>query len=218
MQTVQHKPEQAFTLVEMLVVIGIIMLVAAISLPLLVPMILGDKHKQAVDHVKLTCLLARSKAVQQRRMFCVTLLEAERCTVVTDYALLRDYKGADPQKPFCPHYLGNYGNPDDRYNTLVKVAESIGEKPRPLPEGCRFDLNDDGSPPSTLESQGWTWIFLPTGAVYTLPPNAENDRTDWHATTYLKGSRPGGPRIFGPRDSRSNIIVVYAMTGRAMSE
>ena len=214
----------AFTLVEMLVVIGIIGLVAAMSLPMIIPMIRGNKLGQAVDAVKSACIVARSKAIQERRMFCVTLLEAERCVLVTDYEDLRDYEDL-PNKPtggepYCPHHLPNYSDkPGVRYETLVKVAEQIGERPYVLLEGCRFDLNDDGSDARSPEPQGWTWIFLPTGAVYTLTTEAENLRNDdWHTTTYFDQGKPAGPRIFGPEDRTTQVVTVYATTGQAISE
>ncbi len=59
----------------MLVVLGIIALVAAISLPLIVPIMRGRSLDAALDTVKTACNLARSTAIQQRRMVNLTLLQ-----------------------------------------------------------------------------------------------------------------------------------------------
>ena len=66
---------RAFTLVEMLVVLGIIGLVSAITLPMLVPMMRTRTLDSAVDTVKTACNLARSTAIQQRRMMNLTFLQ-----------------------------------------------------------------------------------------------------------------------------------------------
>jgi prepilin-type N-terminal cleavage/methylation domain-containing protein len=65
----------AFTLVEMLVVLGIIALVAALSLPMIVPIMRSRTLNAALDTVKSACILARSMAIQQRKMVNLTLLQ-----------------------------------------------------------------------------------------------------------------------------------------------
>jgi type II secretory pathway pseudopilin PulG len=62
-------------MIEMLVVLGIIGLVSAITLPMLVPMMRTRTLDSAVDTVKTACNLARSTAIQQRRMINLTFLQ-----------------------------------------------------------------------------------------------------------------------------------------------
>jgi len=213
--TTLHSP-RAFTLVEMLVVLAIIGLVAAMSVPMILPFMRGRKLGLAADVVKSACVLARSKAIQQKRMINVTLLEQTDFqhgggVIITDYEKLRDAVGGDPQKPFCAHYLGNYLSPDDRF---AQLRTNALERVRYLPEGCRFDLDGDNSD----TTGGWTYIFLPTGGVWTLPANAENKRDNWSQTTYLAEGRPSGPVILGPGEGESVTVIVYATTGQAVSE
>jgi prepilin-type N-terminal cleavage/methylation domain-containing protein len=70
-----RNPQSAFTLIEMLVVLGIIGLVAAITLPMIVPIMRTRALDSAVDTVKTACILARSTAIQQRKMVNLTLLQ-----------------------------------------------------------------------------------------------------------------------------------------------
>jgi len=65
---------RAFTLIEMLVTIGIIILVSSMALPFIIPIMRGGKLRHAEDIVKTACLLARSRAIKERREVCVTLL------------------------------------------------------------------------------------------------------------------------------------------------
>ena len=79
----------AFTLIEMMVVLAIIGLVLAMSIPMLTPFMRGRKVEQAAQAVKSSCILARSRAVKQRQRYSVTLLESERTVYVNDYEQLR---------------------------------------------------------------------------------------------------------------------------------
>ena len=80
----------SFTLIEMLVVIGIILLIAAISLPAFLAMTKGGRLRQAGDTVTSACLVARSRAIRERRKISVTLLEREKCVLINDYSLLEN--------------------------------------------------------------------------------------------------------------------------------
>jgi len=119
----------------------------------------------------------------------------------------------------CPHYLGNYADEQQRYEILSTFAV---DRVRTLPEGCRFDLDRDNSDPNTPEPQGWTYIFLPTGGAWTLTTEAVNERNDehWCETTYMPPprNRPSGPVIYAPRDRDSATVVVFAMSGQAVTE
>jgi len=74
----------------MLVVIGIILLVSAISLPLFIGMSKSGKLRQAEETIEGACLVARSRAITNRRKFSVTVLEYEKCVIVNDYSLLEN--------------------------------------------------------------------------------------------------------------------------------
>ena len=76
----------------MLVVLGIIALVTGITLPMLVPMMRTRTLDSALDTVKSACNLARSTAIQQRRMMNLTFLQQTDSAhgpgiVLTPYAL-----------------------------------------------------------------------------------------------------------------------------------
>ena len=222
---------RAFTLIEMLVVLGIIGLVMAMSLPMLIPFMRGRKLDHAADVVKSSCLLARSKAIQQKRMINVTLLEFENCVIITDYETIRENtRLASPPKKCCAHYVqtevtdppGTWTDADDRHEQLQNYAI---ERIRTLPEGCAFDLRnapEDYDRRSLDARRAWTYVFLPTGAVWSLPTDARNDSNTWTQTTYLKNNDPSGPRIVGPirSDSEANsvTIIAYSMTGQVRSK
>ena len=75
----------------MLVVIGIIILISAISLPVFLSLGKGGKLRQAKATVTGACLVARSRAIRERRKFSVTLLERPRkCVIITDYSRLEN--------------------------------------------------------------------------------------------------------------------------------
>ena len=320
-RTSRHQPAAAaraqarrrragFTLIEMMVVIGIIGLVAAMTVPLMVPFMRARKLDRAAEVVKVACARARSIAIRERRRIAVTLLEAEKMVIITDYEQLKNMlpvqeigvcadnsddtrlvrasetanrsgyyvtlvepdspgfgqqrwimaaNGAtlflnsqdpwlargswtcpddnsppdDPSDQYviggrdyddvCPHYFNEADPPAGNYLTVAereRVLTTMAiEPPRILPEGCRFDLDDDGSDPTAPELHGWTYIFLPTGGAITLTTAAENDRDYWSQTTLMDSNdKPTGPRVYAPRDRDSAIIVVYAMTGQVRDE
>jgi prepilin-type N-terminal cleavage/methylation domain-containing protein len=89
------RSRSAFTLIEMLVVLGIIALVTAMTLPMIIPMMRTRTLDSAVDTVKSACILARSTAIQQRKMMNLTFLQQTDSThgpgiVLTGY----DFAGA----------------------------------------------------------------------------------------------------------------------------
>jgi len=289
----------------MLVVLGIIGLVTAMAIPMMIPFMRGRKIEQSADMVKSACLMARGRAVKERKRFCVVVLEVERKIYVCDYEQLRyvlpvketgttggdsevenegagtpatldresstsdwsgyfatmasgtttgvqrritgldateptkleldeDWPGGDlpavddeyivggagngnVHKYVAPHYISNYADAEQRDFVLDKFAVI---RPKILPEGCRFDLDRDGSDPNAPEAQGWTYVFSPTGGVATLDTDAQNEKDEhWSETTFRESSGEfAGPRIYGPQDGQVVNIVVYAMTGQAVSE
>ena len=62
----------------MLVVLGIIGLVTAMSLPMIIPFMRGRQIEQSADIVKSACRRAKGRAVKERKRFCVVILETER--------------------------------------------------------------------------------------------------------------------------------------------
>jgi len=58
-----------YTLTEMLVVAGIIIVVAGVSLPMLAPFFRGRGVSEAADIFKNACVTARSRAIQERMPF-----------------------------------------------------------------------------------------------------------------------------------------------------
>ena len=312
--TIRPAGREAFTLIEMLVVIGIIILVAAISLPLLTAMTRGGKLRHAEDMAKSACLAARGRAIRERRKISVTFLEFEREIIVTDYDMIRrmlplveegkgqatgasdpdtfvretatderddcyltltkpDSKGygeqgliashsgtrlnlADtwshregwsrptgptdeeyvigepPHDYVWPHLLANYDvdgtytTDEQRRNKRHEFLKTMTvERIRTLPEGCNFDLDDDEATydHTNPSNHGWTYVFLPTGGVWTVNTDAtdaaENEQNDKLETTYLDAhDKPAGPRIYGPRDETWARVIVYAMTGQALTE
>jgi type II secretory pathway pseudopilin PulG len=83
------RPQSAFTLIEMLVVIGIIIAVAAMALPLFSSLSSTGKLRKTRDALKSHCVYARSNAIRSRRMKAVTILEKRMLIVTTDYETLR---------------------------------------------------------------------------------------------------------------------------------
>ena len=224
----RRQAARSFTIIEMLVVLAIIGLVTTMTLPMLIPFMRGRKLDQAAEMVKTACLMARSKAVQQRRKFCVTLLEVAGAVVITDYEELRDHEelpgkpAGDDQIPFCPHDLYNYGGANDREraDNRFNILESVtAERILYLPEGCRFDFSD-----ASTDYPGWTYIFLPSGGAWTLQPDAYNARNNsyWAETTLMDSGRsPTGVCINGPANpdgAESVTVIVYATTGQARSD
>ena len=224
---------------EMLVVIAIIALAAMMAIPMMTPFTRSRKVEQAAEVVKSACILARSKAVQQRKKFSVTILQNERLVYLTDYEDLRDgaavpanvnkYVPSDKTAPYCPHWLGNYNNNEAPATTAATAAAANlrgavldhysrrqGYIPKTIPEGCRFDLG------TTAGEAAWTYVFLPTGSAWTARPAAKNEFDGhWLKTTWVDTAtnQPGGPVIefFDGREVRaSTTLVVYAMTGQAM--
>ncbi len=69
-----------------------------------------------------------------------------------------------------------------------------------------------------MDWPAWTYVFLPNGSAWTLPPAAKNDRSTWSITTHRAAGQLAGPRVNGPQDREWVRVVVYATTGQAVSE
>ena len=302
-------------MIEMLVVLGIVALVAAMTLPMVVPIMRTRRLDSAVDTVKSAMILTRSKAVQSRRMMNLTLLQQTDAThgagmIITDYDSLRETvsglassgtisqivdNGPNPtlpwipeaflgnvvgmypsiggnsqtstitdngantltisgawsplptagslyiipsaltpsqagvmgRYPYCAHLLTNYpnSNPDVRFNVLKFLCRNMGEQVRYLPDGCRFDFttftNDPiatSSDPAVSANAAVTYLFMPDGEAWTLPPSAQNSYSAWFKTTYMAGGVVSGPKVWGPMNLMSATILVYGTTGQVVSK
>jgi len=300
-------------MIEMLVVLGIIALVTAMTLPMIVPMMRTRTLDSAVDTVKSACILARSTAIRQRKIMNLTFLQQTDALhgpgmIITDYDALRESVsglatggstnvindstqswtvnafngkvigmypivgglsqtgiidpnngntansitlatssvwnpvpsagslyivpsalpsiGSNTPSSYCAHWLNNYypynsppGNPDIRFNVLKFLCLNMGEQLRYLPTGCRFDfttfIND---PLASDPNAAVTYVFLPDGEVWTLPPSAQNPRTAWSLMTYTYNGAVSGPKIWGPNNLTSATIIVYGTTGQVVSQ
>mgnify|MGYP006287660725 CR=1 FL=1 len=144
----------------------------------------------------------------------------------------RYYIGGKEYDWVCPHYEDNYAyagtGPGVRAQKRIEVLTELNtDRVYTLPGGCRFDLDRDGSdpteqdPPDGMEEPpGWTYIFTPTGAVWTLDTQATNERNNehWTETTYTEGGEPVGPIIHAPRGGGSSMIKVFAQSGQIITE
>jgi hypothetical protein len=152
-----------------------------------------------------------------------------------------------PSQPYCIHCLGNYNygtlaNNDVRYLVLKTFSQYMGETIQYLPAGCRFDFGtlDTGA----AASGAWTYVFLPDGEAWTLPPNAWNVYNggldslnnvtygSWSLMTYTVNGVVSGPKILGPtspglpaiqtssgpQNCLSATIIVYGTTGQVISQ
>lgn len=74
----KSKNDKAFTIIELLVVIGIILVVAAMTLPTTIDFMKKSRLKGAASMIKMACLQARSQAIAQReRQFVVLYTETD---------------------------------------------------------------------------------------------------------------------------------------------
>ena len=94
---------RAFTLVEMLVVIGIIILLASVSGPMMVPALRSRTTNQAVEFVSGSFLRARSMAITQRKAYDVVINEADKSIMIREHRDSAPY--ADPVTDPKPLYL-----------------------------------------------------------------------------------------------------------------
>jgi len=90
--------------------------------------------------------------------------------------------------------------------------------------------NSSSEPSSTNTNWqicAWTYVFLPNGQAWTLPPGASlgspalpqsNNRTNWSRTTYMSGGLPYGPTVWAPQNRSSATIVIYGITGQVLSQ
>jgi hypothetical protein len=112
-----------------------------------------------------------------------------------------------------------FNNPDLRFNVLKFVCLNMGEQLRYLPDGCRFDFTTFNTDPLASDpNAAVTYVFLPDGEVWTLPPSAQNARNAWFLTTYMANGAVSGPKIWGPNNLTSATIVVYGTTGQVVSQ
>ena len=127
-------------MVEMLVVLGIIAMVAAMTLPMLVPMMRTRTLDSALDTVKSACNLARSTAIQQRKMINLTFLQQTDAThgpgiVMTGY----DFAGAvSPNGPANTIYDENQNWVPNSFQNAQIMLFTPGQ---PVPQFRKIQSN-----------------------------------------------------------------------------
>jgi type II secretory pathway pseudopilin PulG len=175
-------------MVEMLVVIGIIVLIAGMTLPMLVPILRTRTLDAAVDTVKSACNMARSTAIEQRKPINLTFLQQTDAAhgpglVLTGY----DFAGAVTSGTVSTLTDNNQNWPVDSFQNY---------------EVMLFPMNSPGWNPSTAYSVGN--FVLDRGTVYICttpntgfePPNS----TYWQSIPT--------PQIRNIQSNTSNVITI----------
>ena len=135
--------------------------------------------------------------------------------------------GGGDEDYVSPNRLNNYeasatDTSEEKSNRRYQFLKDVHlNRIRTLPEGCRFDLVLDKTSTPLPEYPAFTYVFLPTGGAWTLTARATNKVSDhWLQSTLTQGTgthKPTGPRIYGPQDEGYADVVVYAMTGQAVT-
>lgn len=155
------KSRPSFTLMEMVLVLALLLVLAALTVPSLNDMYGGYKVQAAVDSVRACWAEARSQAVNEGRPY--------RFAVVKD-------RGNFRVAPDTSQYWSGAGRSDDAGGLVIENA---------LPPGIRFTLGDtamNGNAPRDsdtalpvhgISSDQWTGIvtFLPDGTAAGLDGN-----------------------------------------------
>lgn len=138
-----------------------------------------------------------------------------------------------PTQPYCIHCLQNYGlDMDIRFKILRTLTQYGGQTVEQLPGGCTFTfppaLANPSDPSYTGKNAAWTYIFFPTGQVWTLPSDAGDSYTQytstpegyttinysaWSQITRMANGVLAGPTIYAPKLKASSTFGLYATTG-----
>jgi hypothetical protein len=112
-----------------------------------------------------------------------------------------------------PHLLDNYDDATQRLDIIQALAL---KRVRRFEAGVRVDLDDGGEPAAQPEPHGWSYVYRPGGTAWTFSASADNEH---QKTTYTDDAGDvSGPVLYGPRDEASSRLIVYAMTGQAVTE
>lgn len=219
--------QSAFTLIEMLVVLGIIALVTALSLPMIVPIMRTRTLNSAVDTVKSACILARSTAIQQRKMMNLTFLQYTDAThgpgiVLTAYNLagcvtansdtLTDSNQTWPVNSFQYDQILMFptGYPTWSSSSSYKIGNPVVDR------GTLYVSISNNPSPSFEPPNSAYWQAIPTPQVRKIQ---KNDATT--ITIYEQGGQPYNPndpndpneQDWYPQPVAGNVYVVMLSPG-----
>ena len=194
----------------MLVVLGIVALVAAISLPLIVPIIRGRALDSALDTVKTACNLARSTAIQQRRMVNLTLLQTTDSThgpgvVLTGY----NFAGAVT----APGTTNTFTDINQNWTTSFQNCQVLLFTPgSPTPQQATVQSVINNNTISTLPNAAWS-----AGVTYSVGNMVSNVGLGYICTQDNNNQPPPNalywqPISWSPVPATGNVYVIMSST------
>ena len=189
----ERNNERGFSLVELLVVIGIIMIVAAISAVNMQTSLAAGRVDTAYDMVLGQLRAARQRSISERRVYRVTLTQP----ALTAGTITTDLMPANP--PGCaynpPIGQGTVALP---YDMRFAVVSGIPTSSTTVPDG--FGTG------STAIDMDQTWTSGGT-QLYFQPDGSAQDNLCRPASGVVYVARPGQLQT-------SRAITVYGTTGR----
>lgn len=141
------KRKSAFTLIEMLVVLGIIMVVAAIMIPALVKGLKRAKLEQALSSVQSALTEARSRALASGQMYAVVFCNASSPLDENGDGA----KDGDDTLHWCAVVPVTPGNSEPSPDTMDQKSERIY-----LPKEVAFQALTYKDPSGNLWNNGWS--------------------------------------------------------------
>jgi len=149
----------AYTIIELLVVAGIIVLVSGLSIPMLYPLFARQSLDQAADIFKMSCMRARSRAIQERRNFQVIV------TIKTTGNQQQTIR-VQAEHWDDPAYFPVSTTAQQEYKARMADPAEF------LPANTQFVLRSGSGPytyaPYTAAETTYTFTFNPLGAVASM--------------------------------------------------
>ncbi|HXG13173.1 MAG TPA: hypothetical protein VNK04_25675 [Gemmataceae bacterium] len=171
---VSPRSRPSFTLVEMVLVLALIVIIAAITIPSLDAMYADYKVMAAVDTVRARWAEARSRAVDEGRPY--------------RFAVVRGKGNFRIAPDSAEHWSGGGSAESSAAGLVIEDA---------LPRGIRFSFGEGGEEfssntvlaPAELSSASWTDVvtFLPDGTALALDGN---DREEVRITFEARNAAP----------------------------